>query len=139
MSVTPLYAGLLALLFVLLSVRVIGARRAAKVAIGDGGDKALLRRMRVQANCAEYVPVALLLLALAELQRLPGPLLHGLGLMLLTGRLIHAVGVSQEHEPFALRVGGMAMTLTVIVVAALANIALALGLVPPGLLPIAVR
>ena len=71
MSVTPIYAGLLALLFILLSMRVIGTRRAARVALGDGGIPALLRRQRVHGNFAEYAPLALLLMALAELQGLP--------------------------------------------------------------------
>ena len=66
MPVTALYAALLAPLFILLAVRVIRSRREAKVAVGDGGDKALLRRMRVHANFAEYVPLALILMALAE-------------------------------------------------------------------------
>ena len=50
MPVTALYAGLLAPLFLFLSARVIAARRGAQTALGDGGDPALLRRMRVQAN-----------------------------------------------------------------------------------------
>ena len=66
MEITALYASLLAPLFILLSVRVIGARRSARVPVGDGGNTVLLRRMRVQANFAEYVPFALLLMALAE-------------------------------------------------------------------------
>ena len=120
MPITALYAGLLAPLFLLLSVRVIRQRRGAKVAVGDGGDAILLRRMRVHANFAEYVPLALLLMALAEsLQTWPW-LLHLLGLVLLTGRLSHAYGVSQSKETYAFRVFGMAATLTVIGVAAAA-------------------
>ena len=65
MEITALYASLLAPLFILLSARVIGARRSAKVPVGDGGNTVLLRRMRVHANFAEYVPFALLLMALA--------------------------------------------------------------------------
>lgn len=122
MSVTPIYAGLIALLFVVLSVRVIGTRRATRIPIGDGADTALLRRMRVHANCAEYAPIALLLMLLAELQGTPLAIVHGLGTGLVAGRIIHAVGVSRSPERFALRVTGMALTLTVIVAAALINI-----------------
>ena len=85
--VTPLYAGLLGLLFTFLSLRVIRTRRRCHVPLGDGGEKALLRCLRVQANFAEYVPFCLLLMTLAELQGLPGWLLHSMGLALLTGRL----------------------------------------------------
>lgn len=118
-AVVPVYAALLALLFVVLSVRVIGARRSGKVAIGAGGDAGLERRMRVHANFAEYAPFALLLLALAELRGAPEFLLHGLCLALLVGRAAHAWGVSNPAEDFRFRVGGMVATLTVILIAAL--------------------
>lgn len=120
MPITALYASLLAVLFVGLAMRVIAGRRGAGVAIGDGGDMALLRRQRVHANCAEYVPFALLLLGLAESLATAALLLHALGLGLLAGRIVHAVGVSQTPERMALRVTGMAITFTVLLVAAAA-------------------
>jgi|LNFM01.1.fsa_nt_gb uncharacterized membrane protein YecN with MAPEG domain len=121
-TVTPIYAGLLALLFVVLSIRVIGTRRSAGVALGDGGDRMLLRRQRVHANFTEYVPLALVLLVIAELQGAPLLLLHGLGVALLTGRLVHAYGVSQDPERMALRVTGMAITFTVLIASAVFNL-----------------
>lgn len=126
MPITALYAAPLALLFIFLSVRVIAFRRSAKVAVGDGGDKILLRRMRVHANFAEYVPIALILMALAESQHAPAMLLHALGTALVLGRCVHAYGVSQTQETILLRVFGMSLTLTVIAVAALTNLGLAL-------------
>jgi uncharacterized membrane protein YecN with MAPEG domain len=120
MPITALYAGLLMPLFVILSVRVILQRRGARVALGDGGDAALLRAMRVHANFAEYVPLTLVLMALAESLRTGGWLLHTLGIALVAGRAIHAFGVSQAREVFVLRVTGVATTLTVMIVAGLA-------------------
>ena len=74
------YAALLALLFVALSWRTIGLRRRYCVAVGDGGQPELLRAMRVHANFAEYVPLALLLIGAGGNRRLarlagawPGP------------------------------------------------------------------
>lgn len=129
MTVTPLYASLAAFLFIFLSLRVIKARRAEKVALGDGERPRLRRAMRVQANFAEYVPFALLLIALAELQGVAAWALHLLGLLLLAGRGIHAFGVSQEPEPLKYRVRGMQLTFLVIVAAAITNLgALARGL-----------
>jgi uncharacterized membrane protein YecN with MAPEG domain len=119
MQITPVYAAFLALLFVALSVRVIKQRRQAQVAIGAGGNKSLERAMRVQANFAEYVPFALVLLALMELQGAPAALLHGLGLLLLVGRLSHAYGVSQERENFRFRISGMMATFATLTIAAL--------------------
>lgn len=119
MPVTAVYAALLAPLFVYLSVRVIGARRAAKVALGDGGDAELMRRMRVQANFAEYVPFALVMIGLTESLKTAPWLLHLLGVTLVAGRCLHAYGVSHTPERFAFRVTGMATTFTVILLAAL--------------------
>jgi hypothetical protein len=127
MPITALYAGLLAPLLVFLAVRVISQRRAARVAIGHGDNELLLRRMRVHANFTEYVPLALVLMGLAESLKAPSLLLHGLGLTLLAGRLVHAYGVSQTKENLNLRVTGMTATFFVLIVAALVCVALAIG------------
>lgn len=118
MPITALYAGLLALLFVVLSFRTIGARRAAQVEIGDGSDRELLRRMRVHANFAEYVPIALILMALAETTKANPLLLHAIGVALLGGRVVHAYALSQSPHILSLRVAGMVATLTAIMAAA---------------------
>ncbi|MEM1385803.1 MAG: MAPEG family protein [Pseudomonadota bacterium] len=123
---TPVYAALLAVLFLVLSFRVIGARRGARVALGDGGDRALQRRMRVHANFAEYAPLCLILMALAELQDRPGWLINLIGLLLLAGRAAHAYGVSGEPEVFRWRVGGMVMTFTALGIAAMTNLGFSL-------------
>ena len=44
LTITPIYAGLIALLFIVLSTRVIFYRRANLISTGDQGDKALLNR-----------------------------------------------------------------------------------------------
>jgi uncharacterized membrane protein YecN with MAPEG domain len=103
MPITAFYASLLAFLFVLLSVRVIAQRREARVEIGVGESKELLRRSRVHANFAEYVPLALLMLAFAESLKTPSIVLHLLGLALLAGRLLHAYGLSQNPHILGLR------------------------------------
>jgi len=123
-----LYASVLALMFLVLTARVVRRRAAARVALGDGGDRVLLRRSRAHANFAETAPLALILLMLAEMQQAPGWALHGIGLALIAGRALHAIGISREPEPMGLRVAGMTLTLTSIAVAAAANAWLALGL-----------
>ena len=61
-----------ALIFVLLSMRVIQMRGdRPRSALGDGSNPALERRIRVQGNFAEYVPMALILLLFVELQAQP--------------------------------------------------------------------
>ena len=118
MHVLPLYAALLALLFVGLSVRTLRLRKSLRIAIGDAGDPRMLRAMRVHSNFAEYVPLALILLLLAELSGAPPLLLHALGIALLMGRLAHAWGVSRADEQFQYRVAGMGLTFAVMLIAA---------------------
>ncbi len=127
MPITALYAGLLGLVFVGLAARVIGARRAARVPLGDGGDATLLRRIRVHANFAEYVPLSLVLLGLAEGLKTDARVLHLLGASLLLGRLLHAFGVAQAKERLAWRVAGTMTTFAVLIAAAMACIGAALS------------
>jgi uncharacterized membrane protein YecN with MAPEG domain len=122
LTIIPIFASVLALVFVVLSLNVIRARRHHKVGLGTGQNKAVERAMRVHANFAEYVPFCLLLLTLLELNQANRFLLIGLCSLLLIGRLLHAFGVSMEQERFIFRVSGMVMTFIVIVSAALANV-----------------
>lgn len=119
MHITSLYAAILALFFVGLSVRTLRLRRSLKVAIGDSGNPILLRAMRVHSNFAEYVPLGLLLIFFVEQTGEAAWLVHGLGMLLLVGRVIHAFGVSQVRENLFFRVAGMAMTFTSLISASL--------------------
>ncbi|TCS67173.1 hypothetical protein EDD52_101268 [Primorskyibacter sedentarius] len=122
LTATPLYAGLITLLFLWLSFRVVGSRRSQKISVGDGGDALVMQRMRAQANCAEYAPLGIILLALAELQGMPVWLVHVFGLMLLAGRVVHAYGFSVTPQVFKARVWGMYLTIAMLAFMALANI-----------------
>lgn len=127
MTITPAYAAVLGLIFVALSVRTIRMRRRHRVAVGDGGNAELRRAMRVHANFAEYVPLALLLIFFVEHDGAETLLVHALGNALLAGRLLHAWGVSQEPENFRYRVSGMALTFGTVITAALAIFIARLG------------
>jgi len=127
MPITSLYAGLLALLFVALSVRAVLLRRRLGIAIGDAGNAVMLRAMRAQANCAEYAPLGLLLIALVEQGGANPGFVHSLGLCLLIGRVVHAFGVSRVKERYAYRVIGMVLTFSVIISAALRLLSVYIG------------
>lgn len=118
-SVISLYVPLFALFYVALSINVIRTRRREKIGLGSGGNRAVERAMRVHANFAEYVPLALLLLLILEQSGGSTLLLHGLFLVLLAGRLIHAWGVSQQNENFRFRVSGMTMTFAVMIISSI--------------------
>ena len=123
MPVTSLYAALCALLLVALSVRVIGQRRRARVGLGSGGNAALERAIRVHANASEYMPIALVLLALLELNQVHVWILHGVGALLFAGRLAHAQGLSSNSGVSPGRFGGMVMTFISIISASVVLLA----------------
>lgn len=121
--IAALYAGLLAGLFILLTARVFAVRRPTGIALGTGGNRGLERAVRVHANFAEYVPLFLVALGLAELCGAPAVLLHAAGLSMVAGRVLHALGMSREPDIVALRAAGIVLTLAALGLAA----ALALG------------
>ena len=116
MFVTPLYAGFLTLWFVLLGVRVMDLRRG--MPFGDNGDVGVTRIVRAQANFAEYVPLALLMMGFLEVTRYSIYLLHALGVILVVARLLHGLALSFGWQPRFGRVAGAALTLIVLLIEA---------------------
>jgi uncharacterized protein len=114
LPVTGLYAGLLAFVLLWLSIAVIGHRRRARVSLGTGEDKGLLQATRAHGNFCEYTPFCLILLALLEAGGASAWLLHGLGLLLLVGRVAHGAGLMHQPKSFLLRQVGMLATFTVL-------------------------
>ena len=119
MTVTPIYAGILAILFFVLSLRVI-KMRGAGISLGDGGNPAMLRRIRGHGNFAEYVPFILLMMAMLELSHFSAYFLHGLGIVLVVGRLLHGYALSFTEKFFAGRFWGTVLTFTALNAAGLA-------------------
>ncbi len=97
-SITASFAALMALWFVVLSARVSKTRGATKVYLGDGGNAAMSRSMRAQANAAEYMPLMLILLLLNEAQGSPVWWLCSLGTAMLVGRLLHGYAMSFSDD-----------------------------------------
>ena len=105
------YAAINALILLVLSMRVVQARFRTNTAIGDGGKPEMAAPLRAHANNAEYVPVALILLwALASPLGRSIWVIHGMGLSLTVGRILHAIGLSRSLGPSPLRFAGMALT-----------------------------
>jgi len=122
-ATTAFFAGLLALVYLGLSGWVIGARVSGNVLFGDGGDDAVLKRIRSHANFSEYVPLALILIGLLEAGGSSHGLVQGLLVALVVARILHPIGMfAPPNSPrqFACRGGGIVLTLTVLGVAAIA-------------------
>lgn len=128
LPVTALYAGLLAFGFLYLSARTIRQRTRYHQALGTS-HRLVERAVRAHGNFAEYVPLALVLIALCEANGLPAWALHVLGVTLVAARGCHAYGISREPEVLRWRVLGTSMTLTMMAAAA----ASALGVAFAGL------
>jgi len=117
MFVTPLFAAVFGLLYVLLAIYVIRLRIRSKVAYGDNGDKALIKAIRIHANFAEYVPFTLLLLWLLESMTFATPQAFWLGSLLLIGRVLHVMGMAYPKTMMICRQIGMLATFAVILLA----------------------
>lgn len=120
--VTAFFSGILALMFILLSLLVVSQRRKVKASLGHGDDMELQRRIRAQGNFAEYVPLALILLVLAESGGVVKWLIVLLSLALLIGRLLHAYSILVDEVRDSMHIGlrklGMVLTLGVLAIAA---------------------
>lgn len=120
--ITAFYAGLLALLFFYLSLRVILMRGRKKIGLGDNGDRHLMQLIRAHGNFSEYTPLILLLMLIAELNASHPMLLHGCGLALLLGRFFHAVGLNRHAGSSWQRILGMMLTFFALLSVAVANL-----------------
>jgi len=124
LQITAFYAALLAILFLVLSARVIIWRQSSRVEFEHGGDLELRRRIRAHANFAEYVPLTLVVMGLAESMSPPDIVIHLCGVLLLGGRLLHAYGVSRTPPVMRTRVYGMVLTMVALGIAAFVCLAL---------------
>lgn len=89
LPVTILYAGLLGAMVFPMTIFVGLRRFKIHTSLGDGGDETLIRRMRAHGNFVETVPMALILMMLVELSGGSADLVHGLGIALVVGRVLH--------------------------------------------------
>jgi uncharacterized membrane protein YecN with MAPEG domain len=126
LSTTAPHAAVLGLGYVYLSTRIGVMRWRLNSYLGEQNVR-LRRLVRVHANFAEYVPFALILIAMAESLKAPVQLLHLLGATLVLARVLHAFGVAREPEPIWFRVIGFAVTIIVIAIASCASLYLAVA------------
>lgn len=122
MFITGLYAGLLGVLFLALCYGVILKRLKYKIGIGHGDNHDLHKAIRVQGNFVEYVPFSLFLIAACDVSQMSAPFIHGLGIMLVTGRVMHAYGLYKTSVASKPRVIGIILNHLVIAVGSAALI-----------------
>jgi uncharacterized membrane protein YecN with MAPEG domain len=118
-KLTAYYAGLFAIILIVLSARVVVGRGRHRVHHGDGGVDTLSRMIRAHANFTEYVPFALFLAALVEGSGVAAEKMHMLLIPLLVARVAHPIGMMApvaSTQQFTLR--GVSALITWIVIAA---------------------
>jgi uncharacterized membrane protein YecN with MAPEG domain len=130
MRLTIVTAAILGMIYMVLTARVAAARIKGKVMLGDDGasgeqPSALLKAIRAHGNFAEYVPLALILLAAVEALRAPHLLCLALAAMLVLGRVLHPIGIALPAPNFP-RAAGAMLTWTMMAVASLTALALVL-------------
>lgn len=106
LQITALYAALIGVWAVVLSNYVSINRGKYKVMHGDGGQPEMAAIIRRHANLIECVPLALIVMGLAEVSGLGSGWMHGLGGLLIVSRLIHPFGISVTNPGSPLRIAG---------------------------------
>jgi len=115
--ITAVFTALLALMLVAISIRITVLRAGKKINLLDGGDEQLRRAIRVQGNFIEYVPMALIMLALIEVSGAKPWLVYAFGAALLVARIVHAFGL--YSAVFPARVIGTSATWIIVAAEAL--------------------
>ncbi len=108
-SITAIFAAIFAIISVPLSLQITMHYIKAGTRQGmpeTAGDEILRRKTRTHGNFIEYVPLALILLALMEISGASSLFLFSMGGSFVFARLIHAYG-SMHHEAPTLRAIGM--------------------------------
>ena len=116
LPVTSVTAAIAAIMLVILGMLAGMRRTHSKILLGTGDDDVLLRRVRAHGNFTEYVPTALILLALTEAMGAGTGLLWTMAGLLIFGRALHIIGVLGTVLPA--RAIGMLMTLASILLGA---------------------
>ncbi|MDB5467307.1 MAG: glutathione S-transferase [Phenylobacterium sp.] len=115
-----LWVGLHLVLLLVLSVLVVRQRRRHEVALGDGDVPQLAQAIRAFGNATEYVPAGLAAIVVLALVGAPPMVVHVVGLVLLAGRVVHAVGLSRSGGASLPRAAGVLLTWMAYIIAAVA-------------------
>ena len=124
LQIAPLYAAILAVIFLVYTMRVIKARSAAGLSILHGDDMDLALKVRIHANFAEFVPIALIVLMLAEMSGGNGLAVHIAGAMLVASRIFIPFGMDLNRFDHPLRIiGNLGTHISIVISVVLIGIA----------------
>lgn len=128
MVITGFYAALASLLVVVLVCLVAQFRRQHQVGYGGYDNRELMVLVRAHGNAIETIPIALILMLIAELNQLSAGWLHAAGVALVLSRVAHAHGYISTRGKYSHgRFYGMIVTLVLIIALAVGNVVLFFG------------
>lgn len=96
MTILPISLALAAIAAIIncwLMIRVGQVRTREKIMVGDGGNEAVIRRMRAHSNYIENTGFVVILLILIELAGGNATALWAVGGIYFLGRIAHAIGM----------------------------------------------
>ena len=129
LPITALYAGIMMIFALALSFRAGGFRGKTGISVmhGEPANMDLAERVRVHQNFLEYVPMAIILMGIIELNGGNAMFLHVFGVVLIVARIAHAIGLKHDNMAHPGRVIGAGGTALISVVAALYTLWMVVG------------
>ena len=109
--VTGVFAAVTGILLLVLSIQVVKFRLKYRKGLGVTEDRDFEAAVRAHANLVEYAPLALIMLAIAELNGVASGLIYWTGMALVVGRILHAWGmINGRGGPHKARMVGILLT-----------------------------
>ena len=99
LSITALYAGIMMIFALALSFKAGGFRGSTGISVlfGDPVNMELAERVRIHQNFLEYVPMAIILMGILEINGGNATFLHVFGVVLIISRIAHAIGLKHDN------------------------------------------
>jgi uncharacterized membrane protein YecN with MAPEG domain len=111
MNISILFTTLFIIIYLILTILTIKARRTAKIAYGDGGNKNLIKAIRAHSNFFEFTVFFIISSFLLEILDANQLYVLVVNIIFLLGRISHAYSMFKEKVSF--RVAGMMATLNI--------------------------
>lgn len=114
LPITALYGSILMIFALALSAKAGSFRGKSGISVlhGDPINMELAQRVRVHQNFLEYVPMAIILMGLLEINGGNAIFLHVFGVVLIIARYAHAIGLKHDnmgHPGRTIGAGGTAL------------------------------
>ena len=121
LPITALYAGIMMIFALVLSFYAGSFRGKSGISVlfGEPANMELAERIRIHQNFLEYVPMAIILMGIIEINGGNTTFLHVFGVVLIISRIAHAVGLKHDNMGHPGRVIGAGGTALISIAAAL--------------------